>query len=72
MRNAPQQPEASIQGLARKTLWILASTPGVSTVLVGMRRPAYMEDATGILGWPPLAEPYRVYEALRSLRLPSV
>jgi uncharacterized protein len=64
-------PERRGAGLSRKALWTLASTPGVSAVLVGMRRPAYVEDATGILGWPPLAEPRRVYEALRSLGLPG-
>jgi uncharacterized protein len=56
-------------GLSRKALWTLASTPGVSAVLVGMRRPAYVEDVTGILGWPPLFEPRPVYEALRGLQL---
>ena len=55
--------------LSRKALWVLASTPGVSAVLVGMRRPAYVEDATAILDWPPLAEPRSVYEALRGFRL---
>jgi hypothetical protein len=57
--------------LSQKSLWALASTPGVSTVLVGMRRPAYVEDATAMLGWPPLADPGRVYEAVRGLRLPG-
>ena len=56
--------------LSQKTLWTLASTPGVSAVLVGMRRPAYVEDATGVLGWPRLADPRPVYEALRRLRPP--
>lgn len=65
-------PERRGAGLSRKALWTLASTPGVSAVLVGMRRPAYVEDATGILGWPPLAEPRGVYAALRGLRLPGV
>ena len=36
-----------------------------------MRRPAYVEDATAVLGWPPLADVRPVYEALRSLRLPG-
>jgi uncharacterized protein len=58
-------------GLSQKTLWVLASTPGVSTVLVGMRRPAYVEDAIGMLGWPPLADPRPVYEAVRGVRLPG-
>jgi hypothetical protein len=57
--------------LSRKALWVLASTPGVSAVLVGMRRPAYVEDATAILDWPPLAEPRSVYETLSGFRLPG-
>lgn len=64
-------PERRGAGLSQKSLWTLASTPGVSTVLVGMRRPAYVEDATGMLGWPPLADPRSVYEAVRGLRLPG-
>jgi len=65
-------PERRGATLSQKTLWTLASTPGVTTVLVGMRRPAYVEDATGVLGWPSLADPRPVYEALRGLRLPGV
>jgi aryl-alcohol dehydrogenase-like predicted oxidoreductase len=57
--------------LSRKALWVVASTPGVSTVLVGMRRPAYVEDATTILGWPPLADTRSVYKTLHGLRLPG-
>ena len=64
-------PERRGAPLSQKALWILTSTPGVSSVLVGMRRPAYVEDATGILGWLPLADPHPVYEALRGLRLPT-
>jgi hypothetical protein len=64
-------PERRGEGLARKALWTLVSTPGVSTVLVGMRRPAYVEDAIAVLGWPPLAAPRPVYEAVRGLRLPG-
>jgi hypothetical protein len=64
-------PERRGAGLSQKALWTLASTPGVSTVLVGMRRPAYVEDATAILGWPPLADARPVYEAVRGLRLPG-
>jgi len=62
-------PERRGATLSQKALWTLASTPGVSTVLVGMRRPAYVEDATAMLGWPPLADVRPVYEAIRSLRL---
>jgi uncharacterized protein len=53
--------------LSRKALWVLASTPGVSSVLVGMRREAYVDDALGVLRWPPLAEPLTVYDAVRRL-----
>jgi aryl-alcohol dehydrogenase-like predicted oxidoreductase len=57
--------------LSQKALWVLASTPGVSAVLVGMRRPAYVDDATAILTWPPLADARPVYEAFHGLRLPE-
>ena len=48
--------------LSQKALWILASTPGVTSVLNGMRSPAYVEDALQILRWEPLPAPRRVYE----------
>jgi hypothetical protein len=64
-------PERRGAPLSQKALWVLTSTPGVGTVLVGMRRPAYVEDATGMLGWPPLADPASVYTALRDLRVPG-
>jgi uncharacterized protein YyaL (SSP411 family)/aryl-alcohol dehydrogenase-like predicted oxidoreductase len=50
--------------LSRKAVWVLASTPGVTAVLVGMRRPAYVEDVMAVLEWPPLADAERVYAAL--------
>lgn len=50
--------------LQRKALWALASTPGVSCVLLGMRRPAYVDDAVAVLGWPPLDEVEPLYRAL--------
>lgn len=50
--------------LSRKALWVLASTPGVGCVLVGMRRPAYVQDALGMLDWPPLDDPLAVYRRL--------
>jgi hypothetical protein len=55
------------ESLSRKALWVVASTPGVSSVLNGMRTPAYVDDALGILAWPPLPDPIAVYEAVRSL-----
>ncbi len=48
--------------LSQKALWILASTPGVTSVLNGMRSPAYVDDAMNILRWEPLPEPGRLYE----------
>ncbi|MFQ5827781.1 MAG: aldo/keto reductase [Candidatus Methylomirabilia bacterium] len=56
--------------LSRKALWVLASTPGVSAVLNGMRTPAYVDDALGILRWPPLASVLPIYQAIRGLELP--
>ncbi len=66
----PRLPEARRgETLSRKALWVLASTPGVSAVLNGMRRPPYVDDALGILGWPPLTPVLPVYEAVRGLDL---
>jgi hypothetical protein len=59
-------PERRAEGLSRKALWIVASTPGVSTVLVGMRRPPYVADATAILAWPPLPGAIQVYGRLHA------
>jgi uncharacterized protein len=57
--------------LSRKALWVAASTRGVSAVLVGMRAPAYVDDGLAVLGWPPLADALRVYEAMREVALPA-
>jgi len=48
--------------LSQKALWILASTPGVTSVLNGMRTPAYVDDALQILRWEPLSDSRRVYD----------
>jgi uncharacterized protein len=50
--------------LQRKALWALRSTPGVAVVLLGMRQPAYVDDAITVLGWPPLRDVERIYRAL--------
>jgi len=57
------------EGLSRKALWVLASTPGVSCVLLGMRHPSYVEDGMGILAWPPLPDVRPIYEAMRRVRV---
>jgi hypothetical protein len=58
------------ESLSRKALWVVASTPGVTCVLNGMRREAYVDDALGILAWEPLVPVLPVYEAVRRVRLP--
>jgi len=58
-------PERRGETLARKALWVVASTPGVSSVLAGLRDPAYVRDALAVLSWPPLADPTAVYRAVR-------
>ena len=42
------------ESLSRKALWLLASTPGVTSVLNGMRTRDYVEDSLAIMGWEPL------------------
>ncbi len=63
---AERRPES----LSRKALSVLASTPGVSCVLNGMRTSAYVDDSLGILSWPPLGEVVPIYQAVQGLRLP--
>jgi hypothetical protein len=58
------------ESLSRKALWVLASTPGVTTVLVGMRHLDYVADALEILKWPPLGDARKVYDSIREIRLP--
>jgi hypothetical protein len=60
-------PERRSESLSRKALWVTASTAGVSCTLNGMRRLPYVDDALGILPWPPLADPLAVYRAVRAL-----
>jgi uncharacterized protein YyaL (SSP411 family)/aryl-alcohol dehydrogenase-like predicted oxidoreductase len=57
------------ESLSRKALWVLASTPGVSCVLLGMRHRDYVEDGMGILAWPPLPDVRPIYEAVRQVRI---
>ncbi|RPH82040.1 MAG: DUF255 domain-containing protein [Nitrospiraceae bacterium] len=52
------------ESLSRKALWVLASTPGVTCVLNGMRSPAYTEDSLAIMGWEPLAEVNQIFNAI--------
>jgi aryl-alcohol dehydrogenase-like predicted oxidoreductase len=63
----PLLPEARRkESLSRKALWVLASTPGVTAVLNGMRTRDYVEDSLIILRWEPAPAVSPLYEALRS------
>jgi aryl-alcohol dehydrogenase-like predicted oxidoreductase len=42
------------ESLSRKALHAVASVPGVTCVLNGMRRTEYVEDSMGILKWDPI------------------
>jgi len=58
-------PERRKESLSRKALWVVASTPGVSSVLAGLRDPDYVRDALAVLSWPPLGDPAAVFRAVR-------
>ncbi|MEW6283981.1 MAG: aldo/keto reductase, partial [Candidatus Eremiobacterota bacterium] len=49
--------------LSQLALWTVASVPGVTSVLVGMRRPEYVEDACAVLDWEPHPDPLSLLEA---------
>ena len=55
------------ESLSRKALWVIASTPGVTCVLNGMRTAQYVDDSTAILGWNPLSNSEAVYKAIADL-----
>jgi uncharacterized protein YyaL (SSP411 family)/aryl-alcohol dehydrogenase-like predicted oxidoreductase len=55
------------ESMSRKALWVLASTPGVSCVLNGMRTVHYVNDSTAVLGWTPLSDPGAVYRAMKNV-----
>lgn len=50
--NIPERREG--ESLSRKAIATLMGTPGVTTVLVGMRHRVYVEDAMGVLAWTSL------------------
>ena len=50
--------------ISRKALWILASTPGGTCVLNGMRTPRYVDNALAILNWKPLDHTRNLFEAI--------
>jgi uncharacterized protein YyaL (SSP411 family)/aryl-alcohol dehydrogenase-like predicted oxidoreductase len=54
------------ESFSRKALWTVASTPGVTCVLNGMRSVEYVQDALGIMEWPALEDVDKVYGAASS------
>jgi len=62
----PLLPEARRrESLSRKALWVLASTPGVTSVLNGMRSRDYVEDSLVIMRWEPVPAVRPLYEGVR-------
>ena len=62
----PLLPEARRkESLSRKALWVLASTPGVTSVLNGMRTRDYVNDSLAVLRWEPTLAVKPLYEAVR-------
>lgn len=60
----PSLPESRRSAtLSQKALWVLRSTPGVTSVLIGMRSPAYVDDALQMLRWEALPHPQAAYES---------
>jgi hypothetical protein len=61
----PLLPEARRkESLSRKALWVLASAPGVTAVLNGMRSTDYVEDSLAIMAWEPLPGVKAVFEGI--------
>ena len=58
---------ARAASFAQKALHALTSVEGVSSVLLGMRRPAYVDDALAVLGLAPL-EPATTRDAFAAFR----
>jgi uncharacterized protein len=52
------------ESLSRKALWVLASTPGVTSVLNGMRTQDYVQDSLAIMGWEPLSEVRQIFKRM--------
>jgi aryl-alcohol dehydrogenase-like predicted oxidoreductase len=57
-------PSLRNESLSRLALAFVASTPGVSCVLCGMRNEAYVADALGVMTLPPLPDVMAVARAL--------
>ena len=51
--------------LSQLACWVVDGLEGVTTVLVGMRQPEYVDDVTPVLDWPRCSESSRILEALK-------
>ena len=60
-------PDLRSATLSQKAIGVLLSTPGIGTVLVGMRREAYVEDAMGAAALPAVPDPLAVYRHFAGL-----
>ena len=66
----PLLPESRrAESLSRKSLWILAGTPGVTCVLNGMRTPQYVDDALAVLSWEAPTHTSAVYTQVKTAPL---
>ena len=63
MPDGSARAQASMSQLA---VHVLAGLEGVSSVLVGMRRPEYVEDICSVLNWEACSRSQEVLESLRS------
>jgi aryl-alcohol dehydrogenase-like predicted oxidoreductase len=59
------------ESLSRKALWVLTGTPGVTSVLNGMRTTAYVEDSVGVLHWPAPESARAAYEIAKTIAFPK-
>ncbi len=59
------------ESLSRKVLWVVASTPGVGSVLNGMRTSAYVEDSLAVLHWPALEQVQPAYAVAKTIAFPD-
>ena len=66
----PALPESDrARPLSQKALLALLSAPGVTSVLVGMRRREYVDDALSVMAAAQVPEPAAVFSAARGARI---
>jgi aryl-alcohol dehydrogenase-like predicted oxidoreductase len=62
----PNMPGAGAgASLSQLGVWVVDGVPGVTSVLVGMRKEEYVEDLLPVLGWNPCKNSLQVMEALK-------